>query len=204
MSTHRPLVAGAAALILCCPIGHAEQTGQSLDTTANSSLTRWFDSAARLWSTLSQRLSLQNAVSSARALRARHERALLTTEISDSDRVSVVLQRKRQTRPDMLTVRYELSERGSLRTYAGAGLNRAAYLDDYEQEPSRYWLHRSRQTVGAAAELGAEWRLGDNLSVNADLRWLDFDGDAQMLRTEVGMIEADRLMAGLAVVWRFQ
>ena len=69
----------------------------------------------------------------------------------------LVMQQDRRDGADLLTLRYPLAARGALRTYAGAGLNRAAYFADDAGAPSRMLTRRNRhRSLGAAAEVGAE------------------------------------------------
>jgi len=58
--------------------------------------------------------------------------------------------------------------------------------------------------VGAAAEVGAEFRVSQQLRVNAELRWADLDTDAVLLRSEDGLVGADPLSVGVSVGWRFR
>lgn len=58
--------------------------------------------------------------------------------------------------------------------------------------------------MGAAAEVGAEFRVSRQLMVNAELRWVDLDTDAVLLRSEDGLVGADPLSVGVSVGWRFR
>nr|MCU0257235.1 hypothetical protein [Vicinamibacterales bacterium] len=74
------------------------------------------------------------------------------------DSPHLAIQTDRQDGLDMVTVRYPLVARGALRAYAGAGLNRSS--DDARDVAAPELIslrHRSR-SVGAAAEVGAEFR----------------------------------------------
>ncbi|HET9695135.1 MAG TPA: OmpW family outer membrane protein, partial [Steroidobacteraceae bacterium] len=96
----------------------------------------------------------------------------------------LVLQEDRPDGTDLLTARYTLQDRGVLRTYAGAGLNRAQYFHDDPDEPgpTRFSKRNRSTSMGMAAELGAELQFSERVRVNADLRWADLDGRARALR----------------------
>jgi hypothetical protein len=129
-----------------------------------------------------------------------------TSMAADDGDVCVTLQDDRPDGFDLLTARYTLHEAGSLKTYAGAGLNRAQYFHDDPSDPGPTWFNkRNRRTsLGAAAELGAEVQVSSRMRLNADLRWIDLDSRAEALRSDHGPVVADPLMLGVAVGYRFR
>ena len=124
---------------------------------------------------------------------------------ADGD-VCVTLQDDRPDGFDLLTARYTLHETGALKTYAGAGLNRAQYFHDDPGDPGPTWFNkRNRRTsLGVAAEIGAEVQVSPRMQLNADVRWIDLDSRAEALRSDHGPVVADPLMLGVAVGYRFR
>jgi len=116
----------------------------------------------------------------------------------------LVVQQDRRDGAELLTVRYPLVERGALRTYAGAGLNRAVYFGDNDGVPMMLTRRNRQSSLGAAAEVGAELQLSRQLMVSADVRWADLDDDAVLLRADEGYVGADPLAVGVSVGWRFR
>lgn len=116
----------------------------------------------------------------------------------------LVVQQDRRDGAEMLTVRYPLAARGALRTYAGAGLNRAVYFGDDDGVPMMLTRRNRQSSLGAAAEVGAELQLSRQLMVSADVRWADLDDDAVLLRADAGYVGADPLAVGVSVGWRFR
>jgi len=116
----------------------------------------------------------------------------------------LVVQQDRRDGAELLTVRYPLAERGALRTYAGAGLNRAVYFADDAGAPVMLTRRNRHSSLGVAAEVGAELQLSRRLMVNADLRWADLAEDAVLLRADEGYVGADPLSVGVSVGWRFR
>ena len=116
----------------------------------------------------------------------------------------LVLQDDRHDGADLLTLRYPLASRGALRTYAGAGLNRADHIGDADGAPLMLTRRNRQQSLGAAAELGAELQLSGQLMVNADLRWADLHDDAVLLRSADGYVDADAVSMGISIGWRFR
>lgn len=115
----------------------------------------------------------------------------------------VALQRNRGDGADLYTIRYPLPDLGPLHTYAGAGLNRAVYFAESDFEPTVLSRRNRQRSLGAAAELGAEFRLSERLLMRADLRWIDLADDAGILSDGPALIGADPLAFGLSVGWRF-
>lgn len=116
----------------------------------------------------------------------------------------LVVQQDRRDGAELLTVRYPLGARGALRTYAGAGLNRAVYFGDNDGTPMMLTRRNRQSSLGAAAEVGAELQLSRRLMVSADVRWADLDDDAVLLRADDGYVGADPLAVGVSVGWRFR
>jgi hypothetical protein len=121
-----------------------------------------------------------------------------------ADAAQLVLQQDRRDGADLLTVRHPLLVRGALRAYAGAGINRTTYFSSPEYEPM--WLTRRNRhdDYGAAAEVGAELRVSEQVLVSADMRWADLDAAAVLLRTGRGPVGADPVTVGLSIGWRFR
>jgi opacity protein-like surface antigen len=122
----------------------------------------------------------------------------------DGDAAQLVVQQDRRDGTDLLTLRYPLAQRGGVRAYAGAGLNQAVYFADASDGPTLLTRRPRHRSVGAAAEVGAEFRVNRQLMVNAELRWADLDADAVLLRSEDGFVGADPLSVGVSVGWRFR
>ena len=132
-----------------------------------------------------------------------HEKFDPASQVSD-DSLQLVVQRDRRDGADMLTLRHSLMTMGALRTYAGAGVNRAKYFVD-QGDTQELLLRRNRDSaIGAAAELGAELRVSEQLMLSADLRWADLADDAEMLRDDGNLVVADPVVLGLTVGWRFR
>jgi hypothetical protein len=123
----------------------------------------------------------------------------------DAGAAYVVLQEDRADGTDMVTLRYGLGRQGPLRAYAGAGLNHAQYyVDDDAAGPSLLSRRNRHAAVGPAAELGAELALNGRVSLSADVRWVDLDRRADLLRGWYGPIAVDPVTLGVSVGYRFR
>jgi len=129
--------------------------------------------------------------------------ALNERQSAAGDDWHVALQRERFDGADLLTVRYPLADLGPLQTYAGAGVNRAVYFADGNNEPTVLSRRNRQRSLGAAAELGAEFHWSEHILMRADLRWIDLASDASILSDGEALIGADPVAVGLSVGWRF-
>lgn len=122
------------------------------------------------------------------------------------DSLQLVVQQDRRDGTDLLTLRYPIAARGALRTYAGAGINQAEYYagDAGDSAPDLVTRRNRHRSVGGAAELGAELRLSEQLLFNADVRWVDLDPQASLLRANDGLVGADPVSVGISLGWRFR
>jgi opacity protein-like surface antigen len=121
-----------------------------------------------------------------------------------SGAAQLVVQQDRRDGTDLLTLRYPLAQRGGMLAYAGAGLNQTIYLADASDGYSPVTRRDRQRSVGAAAEVGAEFRVSQRLMVNAELRWADLDTDAIVLHGDDAFVGADPLAMGVSVGWRFR
>jgi outer membrane protein W len=88
--------------------------------------------------------------------------------------------------------------------YAGAGLNQTVSYGDGLVVPDPLYRRNRSRSIGAAAELGAEYRASERLLVGASLRWAELDAQAVQLASDAGMVGADELSAGVSLGWRFR
>lgn len=129
--------------------------------------------------------------------------ALGERQAAADDDWHVALQRERGDGADLLTVRYPLLDLGPLQTYAGAGVNRAVYFAAGNDEPTVLSRRNRQRSLGAAAELGAEFHWSEHVLMRADVRWIDLASDASILSDGEALIGADPVAVGLSVGWRF-
>ena len=122
------------------------------------------------------------------------------------DSLQLVVQQDRRDGTELLTLRYPIVSLGGLHTYAGAGINHAEYYvtEEGDAGPDLISRRNRHRSMGGAAELGAELRLTGQLMVNADVRWVDLDPTASLLRANDGLVGADPVSVGVSLGWRFR
>lgn len=137
-------------------------------------------------------------------LRKVSRRDLHSKRLGDDDGIQLVLQRMRRDGADLLTVRHPVATAGQLRAYAGVGLNRSVYFAASDTGPTFFDRRNRHRSLGAAAELGVEVQLSERAHLNADVRWIEIDGDAIALRVKDGLVGADPVTFGVSLGWRFR
>jgi hypothetical protein len=135
---------------------------------------------------------------------SRPSSSLVDTREQAADEVLLVMQRERSDGAEMLTLRFPIAELGNVLTYAGAGLNRTVYFAETNMGEIFATGHGRNSSLGAAAELGAEWHMTENIAMSADLRWIDLAADAGLLRSGQSLVAADPLALGFSLGWRFR
>lgn len=120
------------------------------------------------------------------------------------DGLQLVLQEDRRDGAELLTLRHPLADLGPLRTYAGAGLNQSVYYTDSGESPALNNRRNRHRSLGGAAELGAELRFSERVNLTADVRWIEIDDAAAIIKTDDGLVGADPVTYGLSLGWRFR
>jgi hypothetical protein len=121
-----------------------------------------------------------------------------------SDAIQLVLERHRIDGAELLTLRVPIATFSTVLAYAGAGVNRARYLADANDGQSLTTDYGRHRSLGAAAELGAEWQVTQRLAMSADLRWIDLARNAEFLSSGDSLLAADPLSLGVRLGWRFR
>jgi outer membrane protein W len=58
--------------------------------------------------------------------------------------------------------------------------------------------------MGGAAEFGAELRFSERVNLTADVRWIEIDEQADMIKSDAGLVGADPVSYGVSIGWRFR
>jgi len=134
----------------------------------------------------------------------RPSRSPMDAGAQSADEPLLVLQSERLDGAELLTLRVPIAEFSSVLAYAGAGLNRTVYFSETNDGQTFTTGHGRHRSLGAAAELGAQWRVTERIAMSADLRWIDLAADAGLLRSGESLVAADPLSLGVSLGWRFR
>lgn len=82
--------------------------------------------------------------------------------------------------PPTFSIQYHFSPDSDFQPYMGLGLNWTTFSstklapDMIDEDVAKLYLDDS---YGIAAQIGGDWKVGDRMVVNFDVRWIDIDSD---------------------------
>ena len=110
--------------------------------------------------------------------------------------------------PPTFSLQYHLAPEGNFRPYVGVGANWTTFFNTDvtpELEEAGFYLDLE-SSFSWAAQLGADFLIGDDWLVNADVRYIDLESDA-FLRTPsgnaAGPVGIDPMVYSLSIGYRF-
>lgn len=95
--------------------------------------------------------------------------------------------------PPTLTLQYHFNPEGTIRPYAGIGVNYTTFHNEKVRGPLDVAGSGIRldSSWGLAAQLGVDYMLQDNWFINADIKYIKIDTTAKFHDTAVGDVEVD-------------
>ena len=105
--------------------------------------------------------------------------------------------------PPTVSLQYHFANDSAFTPYAGLGVNYTLFFDDKAKGPLAGSALSLDASFGAAAQLGFDYDLSDNMLVNFDIRWIDIDTDAKLDGVPLETVEIDPFVYSLTVGWRF-
>jgi len=105
--------------------------------------------------------------------------------------------------PPTFSLQYHFDTGGAFKPYVGAGLNYTLFFDEKTEGPLSGLSLKLDDSVGFAAQLGADFDVSDRMFVNFDVRWIDINTDAKLDGVAVEEVEIDPLVYSLTLGWSF-
>ncbi len=105
--------------------------------------------------------------------------------------------------PPTLSLQYHFTRWGAFKPYVGAGVNFTYFFDEDTQGALDGSDLDLDESWGFAAQLGVDYDIGNNWFLNANIRYISIETDAEVDGTEVAEVEIDPLLYGLNVGYRF-
>ncbi len=104
--------------------------------------------------------------------------------------------------PPTVTLQYHFTDLGAFRPYVGAGLN---YTYFYERDLANDTLEIGKDSFGGALQVGMDYMLDRNWSVNVDVKYLWMDTDVRVKATgnTLGSVDIDPWLLGIGLRYRF-
>jgi outer membrane protein len=101
--------------------------------------------------------------------------------------------------PPTLTVQYRFTGLGAFTPYVGAGINYTRFSS--VKLPAGVGIDKN--SVGAAVQVGADFQLSPQLSLNVDLKKVQIRTDVSAGGARAGEFRIDPLLFGVGLGWRF-
>ena len=105
--------------------------------------------------------------------------------------------------PPTFSLQYHFDTGGAFKPYVGAGLNYTLFFDEKTEGPLSGLSLKLDDSVGFAAQLGADFDVSDRMFVNFDVRWIDINTDAKLDGVALEEVEIDPLVYSLTLGWSF-
>lgn len=105
--------------------------------------------------------------------------------------------------PPTFSLQYHFDTASAFTPYVGAGLNYTLFFDEETTGPLAGTSLKLDDSVGLAAQLGADFDISENMFVNIDVRWIDIDTDAELDGAALEEVEIDPLVYSLTLGWSF-
>jgi outer membrane protein len=103
--------------------------------------------------------------------------------------------------PPSLLLQYHFTDLGAFKPYVGAGLNytifskRSNILNGAASVDSN--------SFGLAAQIGADYALSKNWSLNVDVKYVQMKTDVTLNGSKIGKVDLDPMLYGIGVGYRF-
>ncbi|MCF7223362.1 outer membrane beta-barrel protein [Lysobacter sp. TLK-CK17T] len=105
--------------------------------------------------------------------------------------------------PPTVSLQYHFNGGGTVRPFVGAGVNYTTFFS----EDTRGALAGSDLELdgswGAAAHAGIDFDVGERGAIRVDARWIDIDTDVRLDGADLGTVDIDPFIYGVAYVFRF-
>lgn len=102
--------------------------------------------------------------------------------------------------PPTLSINYHFPTNSPWKPYVGAGINYTTFSDedisiDGDLELDDSW--------GIALQAGIDYQVASNGAIRFNVRWFDIDADAELDGEDIGTVEIDPFLFGIAYVFQF-
>lgn len=104
--------------------------------------------------------------------------------------------------PPTVSIQYHFGE-GKVRPFIGAGVNYTYFFSEDTNGALAGSDLELDSSFGLAAHAGLDFKVGEKGSLRVDARWIDIDTDVKVDGTDVGTVNIDPLVYGVAYVMEF-
>lgn len=104
--------------------------------------------------------------------------------------------------PPTVSLQYHFGQ-GTVKPFVGLGVNYTLFLSEDTEGALAGADLELDSSFGLAAHAGIDFEVGEKGAIRIDARWIDIDTDAKLNGTDIGTVEIDPLVYGLAYVFKF-
>jgi len=105
--------------------------------------------------------------------------------------------------PPTFSLQYHFDTASEFNPYVGLGLNYTLFFDEETTGPLSASSLKLDDSVGIAAQIGADFAVSEKMSLNFDVRWIDINTDAELDGAALEEVEIDPMVYSLNAVWKF-
>ncbi len=105
--------------------------------------------------------------------------------------------------PPTFSLNYHFDTAGAFKPYVGAGLNYTLFFDEDTEGALAGTSLKLDDSIGLAAQLGADFDVSDTMFLNFAIRWIDINTDAELDGAALEEVEIDPLVYSLTLGWKF-
>lgn len=103
--------------------------------------------------------------------------------------------------PPSLLLQYHFTELGAFKPYVGAGVNYTIFTKRSNILNGAAEVDRS--SFGLAAQVGFDYMLDKNWSINVDVKYVQMDTDVKVGGNKVGKVDLNPVTTGIGIGYRF-
>lgn len=103
--------------------------------------------------------------------------------------------------PPSLMLQYHFTNLGAFKPYVGLGVNFTSFTNTSNFDIPGVKVDSS--STGFAAQLGFDYMIDKNWSVNLDVKYIDMDTDVKLGNAKLGTLDLNPITAGVGVGYRF-
>lgn len=103
--------------------------------------------------------------------------------------------------PPSLMLQYHFTNLGAFKPYVGLGVNYTSFTNTSNFDIPGVKVDSS--STGFAAQLGFDYMIDKNWSVNLDVKYIDMDTDVKLGNAKLGTLDLNPITAGIGVGYRF-
>lgn len=105
--------------------------------------------------------------------------------------------------PPTFSLQYHFNGHGTVSPFVGAGVNYTTFFSEDTRGALAGNDLKLDDSWGLAAHAGIDFAIGDRSAIRVDVRWMDIDTDVSLNGQDLGTVNIDPLVYGVAYVLTF-